>query len=200
MNSQDPRFIKLKALGAEKLSHIHGDLEKHLQGTYDLLKNWGNDDYLCCAGLYHSVYGTAGFNDQLVGLEQRDEIAQVIGSQAEELVYLFAACDRKYTYNQIKHADKPSFKDRFTGEIFTLSEKILSDFSELTFANELEIIRHNPRAGRHLIKLLQPFEKYVSDNASRYYRENMSYGLDIGYRVLSIPASILKRLFKRSKM
>ena len=78
-------MLKLKELGANELQHIHGNLEKHLVGTYDLLKSWGAHKYLCCAGLYHSIYGTAGFTEQLVELDKRKYIATIIGNQAEEL-------------------------------------------------------------------------------------------------------------------
>jgi hypothetical protein len=36
------------------------------------------------------------------------------------------------------------FRDRFTGRIVTPSEPDVSAFTELTAANELDILRHNP--------------------------------------------------------
>lgn len=171
MNPQDPRLLKLKEFGAKELWHIHGDLEKHLEGTYDLLKSWGADESLCSAGLYHSIYGTSGFPQQLVELEQRHYIAQIIGQEAEELVYFYAACDRSFTYRQFSSTNKPLYKDRFTGKVFAPTEKKLEIFCELTFANELEIVRHDPHNGRHMIQVLEPLQEYVSANAIMSFRE-----------------------------
>ncbi len=171
MNPHDPRLLKLKAFGAKELWHIHGDLEKHLEGTYDLLKSWGAEEYMCSAGLYHSIYGTSGFTQQLVELERRKDIVEIIGLEAEGLVYFYAACDRSFTYDQISSSSKPLYKDRFTGEVFSPSEIMLTKFCELTFANELEIVRHDPNHGRHMIAVLDPLQKYASAKAIDSFKE-----------------------------
>ncbi|MDN3684622.1 hypothetical protein QW180_17835 [Vibrio sinaloensis] len=76
--------------------HLNGSLEAHLQGTQALLNRWGADEVLQVAGLFHAAYGTAGFDDNMVSLAQRDKIASIIGPQAEALVYLYCSCDRDF--------------------------------------------------------------------------------------------------------
>lgn len=169
---------KLKSFGAQSLGHINGDLEEHLKGTYKLLRDWGNADYICLAGFYHAVYGTHGFPQQLVTLEYRTDIAKIIGKKAEELVYFYGACDRTYTYNEIIYKEHPSYKDRFTGKIFTPSKNILLSFCELTLANELEIAKNNEKFreqyGNELIKLFCKMDGYVSTDGFNYFKEVFS--------------------------
>lgn len=55
---------------------------------------WGAHDVLCKAGLYHVAYGTDGYSKTLVSLEQRGQIKALIGAVAEEIVYVYCACER----------------------------------------------------------------------------------------------------------
>ena len=81
----------LENLGADKIKHTDGSqtLLDHLIGTRNILKRMDALDYIQDAGLFHSVYGTASFNKQLTS--NREEIKQLIGEKAEELVYFFCA-------------------------------------------------------------------------------------------------------------
>jgi len=82
----DEKFKQLTELGAADFAHINGNLIDHLQDTKDLLASWSASKVLQDAGLYHAAYGTAGFEEQMVAANQREKIAQIIGSQAEEIV------------------------------------------------------------------------------------------------------------------
>ncbi len=128
-----------RLLGAGALAHVNGSLLAHLEGTRDLLQQWGNWRALCNAGLYHAVYGTAGYAEQLLMLDDRHRVAAWIGAEAEAIVYVFSACDRNYFYPQIMSADNAAYRDRFTGQCFSLAPAMLCDLCELTMANELEI-------------------------------------------------------------
>ena len=55
----------LKRLGCEECLHGSDTLLHHLIGTHDLLKQWGAEEYVQDAGLYHSVYGTEYFQPNL---------------------------------------------------------------------------------------------------------------------------------------
>ncbi len=85
----------LEQLGAHVTSHSRRTLLDHLQGTHDLLAQWGNEPEICIAGLFHSVYGTYAFNKRSADMSMRDEIRDVIGTQAERMVYLFCVTDRQ---------------------------------------------------------------------------------------------------------
>ena len=96
------------------------------------------------AGLYHAAYGTAGFEQRLVSTEKRNEIAEIIGVQAEEIVYQYCACDRGYFFPQFGVKDRPEYRNRFTGETQYLTLECIRTFCELTAANEVEIAMDNP--------------------------------------------------------
>jgi hypothetical protein len=132
----------LESRSAERLAHVQGSLVEHLDGTYRLLKEWGNPPAVCYAGLCHAVYSTDGFAVKLleVGTE-REELALVIGSDAESLVYFYASCDRQYLYPLIRQSQPIRFRDRFDNRVFVPDERLFARFMELTFANELDMFR-----------------------------------------------------------
>ncbi len=132
---------KLHELGAAEMSHVNGSLLAHLQGTNDLLMQWGNREALCNAGLYHAVYGTAGFPQNLIGLESRRAVASLIGEESEQIVYLFSACDREYMYPKLQANGALEYRDRFQQAAYDLPPGSIADLCELTMANEVEIAR-----------------------------------------------------------
>lgn len=133
------KFDQLAALGAGDFAHINGNLMEHLDGTRALLEEWAAEPYLQDAGLYHAAYGTDGFDTSLVGRNQREKIASVIGDEAEAVVYCYCACDREHFFKQIGVSTPPVYRDRFTGKTRYLNAKELRDFCELTAANESEL-------------------------------------------------------------
>ena len=54
---------------------------------HDILKEWDAPQYLQDAGLFHSVYGTTVFKHQ--STNDRDAVKELIGEQAEDLVWKF---------------------------------------------------------------------------------------------------------------
>ena len=46
-----------------------------------------DDQDLVNAGLFHSIYGTEGFQAFTVSLDQRPKIKQLIGDRAEQICY-----------------------------------------------------------------------------------------------------------------
>lgn len=63
----------------------------HLLGTYKILKKWNKPEYVCLAGLHHSVYGTEYFKFHTP--YTRDYVKKIIGEQAENLVYEFCTTE-----------------------------------------------------------------------------------------------------------
>ena len=128
-----------------QVAHVARTLFEHLQGTYDLLREWGNPADVCHAGLCHAVYGTDGLPVALLDVRtERPALAGVIGADAEAQVYLYASCDRSYLYPQLGTGDRLSFRDRFTGATFEPDRAAFAAFMELTFANELDMFRADP--------------------------------------------------------
>lgn len=134
---------ELQKLGAGEFEHLNGSLATHLIGTSALLQQWDSSDVLVKAGLFHAVYGTAGYGPSLTSLHSRHNIAKLIGQQAEELVYLYCACDRKIFWPKIGSAQQNSFADRFIGKHYPITNSQLHDFCEMTLANELDIAMHD---------------------------------------------------------
>lgn len=178
-------FQKLQALGAGEFAHVDGSLIDHLRGTHDLLRSWGANDVLCRAGLYHAAYGTAGYSKTLVSLEQREQIKALIGADAEGLVFVYCACDRRFFWPQVGVKSPSIFRDRFTGEEFSVDDSWLKNFCELTVANELEIAR---RDSEFIIKNMGPvfrgiftrMQPYLSKMAYESFVE--TFGTEIAQR------------------
>ena len=166
----DAKFNQLAALGAADFAHINGNLIDHLQDTKDLLASWSASKVLQDAGLYHAAYGTAGFEEQMVAANQREKIAEIIGPQAEEIVYQYCACDRDYFWPQLGIAKNPKFRNRFTLQSYPLKPQALKDFCELTVANELEIAMGSvdfvTQHGGGLLKLFTHMAPLLSPSAN----------------------------------
>lgn len=178
------KFNQLAELGAGEFEHLDGTLTEHLLGTKQLLQQWGASSVLQDAGLYHAAYGTAGFDENFVGTDQRNTIAVIIGKEAEEIVYQYCACDREYYFTRIGVEDNPLFKNRFTGEHYHLPFAMVKNFCELTAANETEIAIDNPafiaEHGKGISKLLAQMTPYLSVNAISKYQEVFdNYDLNI---------------------
>lgn len=164
----------LDALGGDRFPHVNGSLAQHLRGTEALLRRWGNRDALCRAGLYHAVYGTAGIRGALVGLASRGAIEELIGAEAEALVYTYGACDRATFHPRIGTPAQLRFADRFAASQYRIDEGRLRDFCELTLANELELAASGAVfLARNRVELCELFERMrglVSEAGFAAYR------------------------------
>ena len=124
---------------ANTIEHLNGFLLDHLERTEGLLTSWGCSEEVSTAGLCHAFYGTDGFDTALLGLEHRDLLVTAVGKSVEELVYLYASCDRRFLYPQLGSDGTNCFRDRCTGDTFPLSGEQLRDFVDLTLANESDV-------------------------------------------------------------
>lgn len=174
----DTRISILKSLNAGDFQHLNGTLEIHLKATAELLKKWDASEAVQTAGLFHAAYGTAGFSQHMVSLEQRQSIAQTIGKDAEALVYLYCSCDRVFVLPQFGKAQDIAFRDRFTGTDFVLSNDDAFMFCELTVANELELVyasaAFKKQHGRGLYELFNRMSGYLSDGTKAEYETALS--------------------------
>lgn len=139
----DRAMALLCELGAGDIAHPGGTLVAHLQRVRKQLAVWGARPALQVAGLCHAFYGTDGFPTALLSPNSRTALAEVIGAEAEAIVYLYASCDRKATYPTLADADG-AFRDRFTGLLHTPEPQLRRDFAELSAANELDLARIDP--------------------------------------------------------
>lgn len=129
--------------------------DEHLKGVQAVLRYWDSPSHLTKAGLFHSIYGTEGFQGFALPLNQRAAIQSLIGPQAEKLAFVFCMIDRstldesitEYYYNYTQHSStsgqlnqvlhlraRPEL-GRFPIE---LTKEEWLDFVELTLADWLE--------------------------------------------------------------
>ena len=87
MSIDEKKINFLNNINAKNSSHSSATLIDHLIGVHDILKDWGAPQYLQDAGLFHSVYGTTVFKHQ--STNDRDAVKELIGEQAEDLVWKF---------------------------------------------------------------------------------------------------------------
>jgi hypothetical protein len=158
----------LASRGAAAIPHPGGTLLAHLERVHELLAQWGARPALRHAGLCHAFYGTDGFAVALGDRARRDELASMVGEEAERLVYLYASCDRRFSYPELAQPAGP-FKDRFTGTVLHPRLSLRRDFAELTAANELDIATVNPdvrsEAGPALLRLFTCWRNLLSESA-----------------------------------
>jgi hypothetical protein len=163
--------IELKALaarGAAGIAHPGGTLLAHLERVHALLTEWGARPALRLAGLCHAWYGTDGFQPALGDPRRREELAAITGAEAEQVVYFYASCDRRFSYPRLAKRDG-LFKDRFTGTVLRPPLRLRRDLAELTAANELDIAAVNPdlraQHGHDLLRLFTSWQALLSDAA-----------------------------------
>ena len=84
----------LKEIKSDEIAHERGTLYDHLTGTYNYLASWQSEEYVCSAGLFHSIYGTTIFRHQSILYADRQRVKDIIGEKAEDLVYIFSSVNR----------------------------------------------------------------------------------------------------------
>jgi hypothetical protein len=141
----------LAAHDAGAIEHPGGTLLAHLCGTASLLRCWQARPALVTAGLAHAIYGTDGFPTALLGVDARTAVAELAGPEAEAIVYAYASCDRSAGHPS---AQRPSLRDRFTGQRVPLGGPLLHDLTTLTCANDIDIFLHTRT--RHEFASLAP--------------------------------------------
>ncbi|MGW2699848.1 DUF6817 domain-containing protein [Streptomyces sp. NPDC001340] len=166
----DRAVALLRDLGAEGMAHPGGTLLAHLRRVQDRLALWQARPALQLAGLCHAFYGTDGFPTGLLPVDRRTDLAMVIGAEAEEIVYVYASCDRKATYPDLARPDAP-VHDRFTGLSRVPEPQLRRDFAELSAANELDLARidlaFRDRWGPDLLALFTRLQDLLSTDAWR---------------------------------
>ena len=126
-------------LGIEQIAHTQKNYLGHLISVYKLMQNSGCDEDLCRAGLFHSIYGTEKFQGFKLALDQRAELAEMIGSRAERLAYWNCQMDRASLDELLGQADEPFLLgNRETGELMPLTRAELDDLCAVHLFDWLE--------------------------------------------------------------
>mmetsp|Transcript_27728 Transcript_27728/g.34279 ORF Transcript_27728/g.34279 Transcript_27728/m.34279 type:complete len:457 (-) Transcript_27728:53-1423(-) len=98
----DPTLPKtvseIKNRGGHRCWHKHSTFLEHLLGVHNILRLWGQSYTTGRVGLLHSAYSNSYVNLALFdpnNENEREYMRSMIGSEAEELVYLFCIIDRQ---------------------------------------------------------------------------------------------------------
>jgi hypothetical protein len=129
----------LERLHTATSAHSGGALLDHLLGTWTYLSEWGNPEYVCSAGLFHSIYATQSYRTQSAALDDRLMIRNVIGHEAEELAFLFCVAQRRSFFEQVGNPN-PELHDRVHDEIRAVTPRVIRDLIELEVANYVEFM------------------------------------------------------------
>ena len=131
---------KLREIGCDETSHMNRDLLNHFQGTYRLLRKWNNNESVCLAGLCHAIYGTETFSSNLVPLKNRQKIANLIGSEAEQLSFYYSIINRKDFTESLNNKDNLKIKSHSSSKIISITELEFKQLVETFLADRLEQI------------------------------------------------------------
>lgn len=134
----------LRSAAAHEMVHSGKNLLKHLTNTYRILRRWGCPEYLCIAGLFHSVYGTESFTQATFALDQRQFIRDKIGADAEQLAYLNCIATRGSLYENLEREAGYSLRSFRDGTTISISRECLADLMALDLANSLEQLARIP--------------------------------------------------------
>jgi hypothetical protein len=129
----------LLARGADKTAHSGHTLWQHLAGVHDILQNSKFPDYVCAAGLFHSVYGTQIFKKVTVDKSRRAEVKALIGEKAESLALAFCELPRPKLFENALQQWVISLPD-WMADVDTAYDKqqFLADLLALECANLAE--------------------------------------------------------------
>lgn len=148
MSTDDGVRAWLRRQGAEQIAHPGGNLYAHLCRVSERLAVLGCARDVQAAGLTHAVYGTDGFDVTLVDRADRAVLRDLVGADAEELVYLYGACDRGRSWQELTRTGEVF--DRFARQVRTPGETQLRSLVDLSIVNELDVIEQDPAvADRH---------------------------------------------------
>lgn len=150
----------LRRREAGRVEHPGGTLADHLERVYERLGRLGARDDLRVAGLGHAVYGTDGFDLQLVTTAHRVAMVAMLGPETEAIIYRYGACDRKTTWPDLATARE--VRNRFDGSTEQLADGELRDFTDLTIVNEVDVFEQTGQGAAYFTTLFEAWAPIAS--------------------------------------
>lgn len=138
----------LRSLGTEDVEHTGGDFLHHLHAVHDLLAQHGAPPHIAAAGLFHSVYGTEGFQEFSLPLSERHRIRELIGEEAELLAWANCVMDRESFDRAVDAAltgacEHLPVRERGTGAPIPLARRQLIDLAQVHLFDWLEQVERS---------------------------------------------------------
>ena len=103
---------------------------------------WYAADEVCNAGLFHSVYGTEHIESKTIPISMRDKVRNLIGDEAEQLVWLFCFMRGRTFADNIGRESDWRLQARSDNRWHPLTREQFQDLANLTVANALEALPH----------------------------------------------------------
>jgi uncharacterized protein DUF6817 len=125
---------------ADLVDHARGSLEQHLLGVHGVLARWGRPERVQLAGLLHSAYSTEAYGARLFGRADRPRVRELIGADAERLVFAFCACPRSALLAAAEEAgyEPVSLASRWKGVTVEIGRRDLAELLVIHAANLAE--------------------------------------------------------------
>jgi aspartyl/asparaginyl beta-hydroxylase (cupin superfamily) len=134
---------------AHFVDHARGSLEQHLAGVHAVLGRWSQPDHVQLAGLLHSAYSTETFEHILFDRSERARVRELVGVDAERLVFAFSGCTRRSLLDGARATsprDAVVVPTRWRHETASLSRDDLAHLMRIHAANLAEQVAR-PRGG-----------------------------------------------------
>jgi len=164
----DAKIKFLQAHGADSQGHSDETLLDHLQGTAQLLTDWGQPLTVCDAGLFHSVYGTESYTTASIPESLRPQVRALIGADAERRAWLFGMLSQRQFVADLSRTTDHRIQHRQTEEWVPISAAEQQDLLEMIAANALEQLdRMPPEVQARSAGFFQMLRGQVSDNAAK---------------------------------
>src|SRR4030095_5302645 len=103
--------------------------------------------------LFHSVYGTDHYELKATPLTMRNEVQQLIGDEAETLVWLFCMMRRETLFQNPGREGELRVQHRLTDEWLALTEIQFEDLLKMTITNTLRAFSHCSWCGRRDLRM-----------------------------------------------
>ncbi|MBL7261918.1 DUF6817 domain-containing protein [Paractinoplanes lichenicola] len=141
MSRADDARAWLRDRGAESIPHAGGSLYEHLDRVHARLATHELSEDERLAGLTHAAYGTDGFPVALLEVTERRRLREIIGPEAEALVYRYGGCDRDRTWRALPETQ--TVWSRFTGHAESPTPAQVRAFADLSIVNELDVFERS---------------------------------------------------------
>jgi hypothetical protein len=129
----------LKNLGIEQVRHTQKNYFAHLVAVYQLMRAYGEEDELCQAGMFHSIYGTERFQGFKLQASQRAHVESLIGRRAEHLAYWNCFMDRDSFDGLLTQTEESySIRHRETDQSMQLNRQEYDDLCRVHLYDWLE--------------------------------------------------------------
>ena len=173
--SNEPLWEFLLSLGTDKVAHTGGDFLHHLRAVENLLNEHSADQEVVKAGLFHSIYGTQGFQDFSLPLAERDTIQNLIGTRAEFIAFCNCVMDRDSFDSEVAHAltgrSEHSIRDRVSNQPIAMNTSQLADLAQVHLFDWLEQVERSDRGWDYRRSAYRNMATLVGPDAETLYEE-----------------------------